>query len=49
MTDGAGVGAIQDFRIALVASQFNRFIVDQLVAGARDALERQRRLQLRRF
>jgi 6,7-dimethyl-8-ribityllumazine synthase len=40
MTDGAGVGAIQDFRIALVASQFNRFIVDQLVAGARDALER---------
>jgi len=27
-------------RIAIVASQFNRFIVDQLVAGARDALER---------
>jgi len=27
-------------RIAVVASCFNRFIVDQLVAGARDALER---------
>jgi 6,7-dimethyl-8-ribityllumazine synthase len=27
-------------RIAVVASRFNRFIVDQLVAGARDALER---------
>lgn len=27
-------------RIAVVASQFNRFIVDQLVEGARDALSR---------
>jgi 6,7-dimethyl-8-ribityllumazine synthase len=27
-------------RIAIVASRFNRFIVDQLVAGARDALQR---------
>ena len=27
-------------RIALVASRFNQFIVDQLVAGARDALSR---------
>jgi 6,7-dimethyl-8-ribityllumazine synthase len=32
--------AAQDLRIAIVASRFNRFIVDQLVAGARDALER---------
>ena len=30
----------QDLRIALVASRFNRFIVDQLVEGARDALRR---------
>lgn len=30
-----------DVRIALVASQFNRFIVDQLVDGARDALLRE--------
>lgn len=29
-----------DLRIAMVAGRFNRFIVDQLVAGARDALER---------
>ena len=27
-------------RIAVIASRFNRFIVDQLVAGAEDALER---------
>ena len=27
-------------RIAVVASRFNQFIVDQLVAGARDALQR---------
>jgi 6,7-dimethyl-8-ribityllumazine synthase len=27
-------------RIAVVASRFNRFIVDQLVAGVRDALDR---------
>jgi 6,7-dimethyl-8-ribityllumazine synthase len=32
--------AAQDLRIAIVASRFNGFIVDQLVAGARDALER---------
>lgn len=31
----------QDLRIAIVASRFNRFIVDQLLTGARDALERQ--------
>ncbi len=30
-----------DLRIAVVASRFNHFIVDQLVSGARDALERQ--------
>jgi 6,7-dimethyl-8-ribityllumazine synthase len=29
-----------DMRIGLVASRFNQFIVDQLVAGARDALSR---------
>ena len=29
-----------DMNIAVVASRFNRFIVDQLVAGARDALHR---------
>ena len=29
-----------DLRVAMVAGRFNRFIVDQLVAGARDALER---------
>ena len=29
------------FRIALAASRFNRFIVDQLVEGARDALRRE--------
>jgi 6,7-dimethyl-8-ribityllumazine synthase len=27
-------------RVALIASRFNRFIVDELLAGARDALER---------
>lgn len=30
-----------DMSIAIVAGRFNRFIVDQLVSGARDALERQ--------
>jgi len=30
-----------DMSIAVVASRFNRFIVDQLVAGAQDAMERQ--------
>jgi len=30
-----------DMSIAVVAGRFNRFIVDQLVAGARDALARQ--------
>jgi 6,7-dimethyl-8-ribityllumazine synthase len=29
-----------DLAIAVVAGRFNRFIVDQLVSGARDALER---------
>jgi len=29
-----------DLRIAVIAGRFNRFIVDQLVSGARDALER---------
>jgi len=29
-----------DLRIAIVASRFNQFIVEQLVAGARDALDR---------
>lgn len=31
----------KDMSIAVVASRFNRFIVDQLVAGAADALNRQ--------
>jgi 6,7-dimethyl-8-ribityllumazine synthase len=30
-----------DLRIAVIAGRFNRFIVDQLVSGVRDALERQ--------
>jgi 6,7-dimethyl-8-ribityllumazine synthase len=30
----------RDLRIAIVASRFNAFIVEQLLAGARDALER---------
>ena len=29
-----------DLRVAIVAARFNRFIVDQLVEGARDALNR---------
>lgn len=31
----------KNMSIAVVAGRFNRFIVDQLVAGATDALERQ--------
>jgi 6,7-dimethyl-8-ribityllumazine synthase len=31
----------KDMRIAIVAARFNRFIVDQLVDGAQDALDRQ--------
>jgi 6,7-dimethyl-8-ribityllumazine synthase len=31
----------KDMRIAIVAARFNRFIVDQLVQGAQDALDRQ--------
>lgn len=38
--DGSTAAAARDLRVAIVASRFNRFIVDQLVAGARDALER---------
>lgn len=34
-----------DMRIALIASRFNQFIVDQLVSGARDALSRRGVLQ----
>jgi len=33
-------GPPTDVRIAIVASRFNSFIVEQLVAGARDALQR---------
>ena len=33
-------GSAPNPRIAVVASRFNRFIVDQLVEGARDALNR---------
>jgi 6,7-dimethyl-8-ribityllumazine synthase len=32
--------SVSNARIAIVASRFNRFIVDQLVDGARDALQR---------
>lgn len=37
ISQGAGSG----MRIAIVASRFNQFIVDQLLEGARDALSRQ--------
>ena len=40
MKELAPAPAVQNPRIAVVASRFNRFIVDQLVAGARDALDR---------
>ena len=30
----------RDLRVAIVAARFNRFIVDELLAGARDALVR---------
>jgi len=33
-------GPAKDMKIAIVASRFNRFVVDLLVAGARDALQR---------
>jgi 6,7-dimethyl-8-ribityllumazine synthase len=33
-------GVVPNPRIAIVASRFNRFIVDQLVAGVNDALDR---------
>ena len=36
----AGDSAGRGLRIAIVASRFNHFVVDQLVAGARDALSR---------
>jgi 6,7-dimethyl-8-ribityllumazine synthase len=36
----AGVSG-SDMRIAIVAGRFNRFVVDQLVSGALDALDRQ--------
>lgn len=40
--EGRGLQAVnRGARIALVASRFNRFIVDQLVDGARDALRRE--------
>lgn len=29
-----------DIRVAVIASRFNRFVVDQLVSGAQDALDR---------
>lgn len=35
-----GVKPESGMRVAIVASRFNQFIVDQLVAGARDALTR---------
>ena len=35
-----GAEPARDVRVAIVASRFNQFIVDQLVEGARDALRR---------
>lgn len=40
MTETAAVLPGRNFRIGLVASRFNQFIVDELVSGARDALSR---------
>jgi 6,7-dimethyl-8-ribityllumazine synthase len=40
MTEITAIGQPAGLRIAIVASRFNGFIVDQLVAGARDALRR---------
>lgn len=40
MKEISPTGTPGDLRIAIVASRFNAFIVDQLVAGARDALAR---------
>ena len=40
MTNGEETSAAQQTRIAIVASRFNQFVVDQLVEGARDALSR---------
>ncbi len=34
-------GTEQEVKIAIVASRFNRFITDELIEGARDALRRQ--------
>jgi 6,7-dimethyl-8-ribityllumazine synthase len=40
MKEITAASAVPNPRIAVVASRFNRFIVDQLVEGARDALNR---------
>lgn len=40
MRDISGTEPGNDMRIAVIASRFNRFIVDQLVSGAQDALDR---------
>ena len=40
MLEIQGLTPERDLRVALVAAQFNRFIVDELLAGARDALQR---------
>lgn len=40
MKEISPTGEPTDLRIAVVASRFNGFIVEQLLAGARDALER---------
>ena len=41
MKDISATGWDSDVNIAVVASRFNGFIVEQLVAGAQDALQRQ--------
>ena len=42
MSGSGDTSEIAPIRIALVASRFNQFIVDQLVEGAQDALSRNR-------
>lgn len=40
MTDGTELATNRHYRLGLVASRFNQFIVDQLIEGANDAMTR---------
>jgi 6,7-dimethyl-8-ribityllumazine synthase len=40
MTDSDMESTTKPYRLGLVASRFNQFIVDQLIAGAKDAMSR---------